>query len=112
MFRDACSFRQRYAELAQSSSGEYGAFLFHFGINDFYKQDVWQEKLAEFRPATQYIRLSKRETELVGLLRKGLRTKEIADQLKSSHHTVRNIRQRMFEKYNVNNSIELLNKAV
>jgi DNA-binding CsgD family transcriptional regulator len=62
--------------------------------------------------ATQHVRLSKRETELVALIRKGLRTKEIADQLKISHHTVRNIRQRMFEKYNVNNSIELLNKAV
>jgi DNA-binding CsgD family transcriptional regulator len=36
----------------------------------------------------------------------------IIDHLKISHHTVRNIRQRMFEKYNVNNSIELLNKAV
>lgn len=104
MFRVACSFRQRYAELAQSSSGEYGPFLFHFGINDFYQQDVSQEKLAEFR--RQHLRLSKRETELVGLIKKGLRTKEIADQLKISHHTVRNIRQRMF------NSIELLNKAV
>ena len=88
MFRVACSFRQRYAEFPQSLSEEYGAFLFHF----------WQ--------------ISKRETELVALIRKGLRTKEIADQLKISHHTVRNIRQRMFEKYNVNNSIELLNKAV
>ena len=79
---------------------------------DIYKQDTSQEKLAEFRPATQHVRLSKRETELVVLIRKGLRTKEIADKLKISHHTVRNIRQRMFEKYNVNNSIELLNKAV
>ena len=79
---------------------------------DIYKQDISQEKLAEFRPATQHVRLSKRETELVGLIRKGLRTKEIADHLKISHHTVRNIRQRMFEKYNVNSSIELLNRAV
>ncbi len=58
------------------------------------------------------MRLSKRETELVALIRKGLRTKETADHLKISHHTVRNIRQRMFEKYNVNNSIELINKAI
>jgi DNA-binding CsgD family transcriptional regulator len=79
---------------------------------DIYKQDSSQEKLAEFRPGTQHVRLSKRETQLVSLIRKGLRTKEIADHLKISHHTVRNIRQRMFEKYNVNNSIELLNKAI
>lgn len=45
------------------------------------------------------------------MIRKGLRTKEIADQLKISHHTVRNLRQRIFEKYNVNSSIELLNKT-
>ena len=79
---------------------------------DIYKQDSSQEKLAEFRPSSQHIRLSKRETELVSLIRKGLRTKEIADQLKISHHTVRNMRQRMFEKFNVNNSIELLNRAI
>jgi len=79
---------------------------------DIYKQDISQEKLAEFRPAVQHVRLSKRETELVTLIRKGLRTKEIADHLKISHHTVRNIRQRMFEKYNVSSSIELLNKAI
>jgi DNA-binding CsgD family transcriptional regulator len=79
---------------------------------DIYKQDPSQQKLAEFRPNTHHVRLSKRETELIALIRKGLRTKEIADRLKISHHTVRNIRQRMFEKYNVNNSIELLNKAI
>jgi len=79
---------------------------------DIYRQDACQEKLAEFRPDTHHVRLSKRETELVGLIRKGLRTKEIADALKISHHTVRNIRQRMFEKYNVSSSIELLNKAI
>ena len=79
---------------------------------DIYKQDTSQEKLAGFRPGTQHVRLSKRESELVGLIRRGLKTKEIAEHLKISHHTVRNIRQRMFEKYHVNNSIELLNKAV
>jgi len=79
---------------------------------DIYRQDASGEKLAEFRPGTHHVRLSKRESELVALIRKGLRTKEIADHLKISHHTVRNIRQRMFEKYRVNNSIELLNKAI
>lgn len=79
---------------------------------DIYRQDATQEKLAEFRPGIHHARLSKRESELIALIRKGLRTKEIADHLNISHHTVRNIRQRMFEKYNVNNSIELLNKAI
>lgn len=79
---------------------------------DIYKQDASQEKLAEFRPGIDHVRLSKREAQLVALIRRGFRTKEIADHLKISHHTVRNIRQRMFEKYHVSNSIELLNKAV
>ena len=79
---------------------------------DIYRQDAKQEKLAGFRPSGNRVKLSKRETELVLMIRKGWRTKEIADHLKISHHTVRNIRQRMFEKYSVNNSIELLNKAI
>ena len=79
---------------------------------DIYRQDSSQEKLAAFRPSGLSVKLSKRETELVALIRNGLRTKEIAHHLKISHHTVRNIRQRMFEKYSVNNSIELLNKAI
>jgi DNA-binding CsgD family transcriptional regulator len=79
---------------------------------DIYRQDTKQEKLASFRPSMNQVKLSKRETELVLMIRKGLRTKEIADHLKISHHTVRNIRQKMFEKYSVNNSIELLNKAI
>ena len=79
---------------------------------DVYRQDASQEKLASFRPSGQQVKLSKRETELVTMIRKGLRTKEIAHHLKISHHTVRNIRQRMFEKYSVNSSIELLNKAI
>ena len=79
---------------------------------DVYRQDAKQEKLASFRPGSQQVKLSKREAELVLMIRKGLRTKEIADHLKISHHTVRNIRQKMFEKYSVSNSIELLNKAI
>ncbi|HEY0679373.1 MAG TPA: LuxR C-terminal-related transcriptional regulator [Chitinophagaceae bacterium] len=79
---------------------------------DISKQGISQEKIASFRPAALPGKLSKRETELVMLIKNGLRTKEIADHLKISHHTVRNIRQRMFEKYSVNSSIELLNKAM
>jgi PAS domain S-box-containing protein len=79
---------------------------------DVYRQDATQEKLTTFRPGRQQVKLSKREAELVTMIRNGLRTKEIADYLNISHHTVRNIRQRMFEKYNVNSSIELLNKAI
>jgi DNA-binding CsgD family transcriptional regulator len=46
------------------------------------------------------------------LIRSGLSTKEMAWQMNISHHTVRNIRQRMFEKFKVSNSIELINRTL
>ncbi len=69
------------------------------------------EKIGEFKPSSQRLTLSKREQQLVSLIRQGLSTKEIAWHLNISHHTVRNIKSKMFEKFNVNNSIELLNLA-
>jgi DNA-binding CsgD family transcriptional regulator len=74
---------------------------------ELYHQDEVLTKIKEFKPSGNT--LSKREQELVGLMRQGLSTKEIAWYLKISHNTVRNIKSKMFEKYNVNNSIELLN---
>jgi DNA-binding CsgD family transcriptional regulator len=79
---------------------------------ELYKQEASLRKVGEYRPLGGEKRLSKRENQLVGLIQKGLTTKEIASYLQISHHTVRNIRQKMFEKYNVNNAIELLNKTV
>jgi DNA-binding CsgD family transcriptional regulator len=79
---------------------------------EVFKQDKTLRKITECKPASKNVRLSKRETELVELLRNGLTTKEMAYRLNISHHTVRNIRQKLFGKYNVNNSIELLNKTV
>src|SRR5688572_4810608 len=74
---------------------------------ELYHQDEVLTKIKEFRPSGNT--LSKREQELVNLMRQGLSTKEIAWYLKISQNTVRNIKSKMFEKYNVNNSIELLN---
>lgn len=79
---------------------------------EIYRQTGSLQKIAEYRPASQNVKLSRRETELVELLKNGLTTKEMAHRLNISHHTVRNIRQKMFEKYKVNNAIELLNKTV
>lgn len=70
------------------------------------------EKVAEFHPGRQNMKLSRREQDVIDLMQNGLSTKEIADRLSISRHTARNIKQKMFEKYKVNNSISLLNKAV
>lgn len=66
-------------------------------------------KIKDFKPSAARNTLSKRERELVTLMRQGLSTKEIAWYMNISQNTVRNIKSKLFEKYNVNNSIELLN---
>jgi DNA-binding CsgD family transcriptional regulator len=66
-------------------------------------------KLGEHKPSASGTKLSAREKDLVRLIKTGLTTKEIAWQLNISHNTVRNIKSRMFEKFRVNNTIELLN---
>ena len=79
---------------------------------ELYKQDQELSKIREYKPSAARTALSKREQELVILIRQGLSTKEIAWHLKISHNTVRNIKSKLFEKYNVNNSIELLNMTI
>lgn len=79
---------------------------------EIYKYDAVVKKMAAFYPGRENTRLSKREQDVIDLMQNGLSTKEIADRLSISQHTARNIKQKMFEKYKVNNSISLLNKAV
>jgi DNA-binding CsgD family transcriptional regulator len=69
-------------------------------------------KIGECIPSQTSKKLSKRENDLITLIRQGLTTKEIAWQLNISHNTVRNIRSKMFEKYQVNNVVELLNRTL
>jgi DNA-binding CsgD family transcriptional regulator len=76
---------------------------------EFLRNGEFVHKIKVIKPASNRHPLSKREQELVGLIKQGLSTKEIAGHLSISHNTVRNIKSKLFEKYNVNNSIELLN---
>jgi DNA-binding CsgD family transcriptional regulator len=76
---------------------------------EVFKQEHTLTKIAEYKPSAERSMLTKREGELVTLIKQGLSTKEIAWYLKISHNTVRNIKSKLFEKYNVNNTIELLN---
>ena len=89
------------------NAGEEKAFA---GVKlELFRQDETLVKVREFRPTTERNPLTPREKELVQLIRQGLSTKEIAFRLSISHNTVRNIKSKLFEKYNVANSIELLN---
>ncbi|MBC7936987.1 MAG: hypothetical protein H7Y86_16690 [Rhizobacter sp.] len=76
---------------------------------ELYRHEHTLKKINEYKPSARHSRLSKREGELVTLIKQGLSTKEIAWYLKISHHTVRNIKSKLFEKYKVNNTVELLN---
>jgi DNA-binding CsgD family transcriptional regulator len=78
---------------------------------ELFSQGETLEKIKEFKPSAERLSLSKREQQLVTLIKQGLSTKEIAWHLNISHNTVRNIKSKMFEKFNVSNSIELLNMA-
>jgi DNA-binding CsgD family transcriptional regulator len=73
---------------------------------ELFKQEHTLTKITDYKPAAEQHPLSKREGELVTLIKQGLSTKEIAWYLKISHNTVRNIKSKMFEKFNVNNTIE------
>ena len=78
-------------------------------VEIFMKEHAGLTKIKEHKPSAKRNLLSKREGELVTLIKQGLSTKEIAWYLNISHNTVRNIKSNLFEKYNVNNTIELLN---
>ncbi len=76
---------------------------------ELFRQEEAMKKISEYKPSSLRNTLSKREKELVDLFKQGFSVKEIAFHLNISHHTVRNIKSRMFEKYRVRSTIELLN---
>ena len=51
-------------------------------------------KLAEYCPAREGMRFSKREQDIIGLMQTGLSTKQIAHRLSISQFTARNIKQK------------------
>jgi DNA-binding CsgD family transcriptional regulator len=57
-------------------------------------------------PAKVQVELTKRELEILKLVREGLLSKEISDKLSISVHTVNTHRQRFLEKLGANNSFE------
>lgn len=77
-----------------------------------YKEGHGNKKIIDYNASAQAtVQLSPRENELLPLMKQGLSTKEIAHALGISHNTVRNMRQKLFQKFQVNNAIELLNMA-
>jgi DNA-binding NarL/FixJ family response regulator len=54
------------------------------------------------------LELTKRELEILKLVKQGLLSKEISDKLYISVHTVNTHRQRLLEKLGANNTIEAI----
>jgi len=73
------------------------------------KEEQTLRKIKEYKPSAERNPLTQREGELVTLIKQGLSAKEIAWYLNISPNTVRNIKSKLFEKYKVNNTVELLN---
>lgn len=73
-------------------------------VGSFQKTDSSNNK-------TEVAVLSKRENEILHLLSKGLRYKEIADQLFLSTETIRTHIRNIYEKLQVNSRTDALNKA-
>lgn len=56
--------------------------------------------------------VTSREKEVLALVGGGYSTKEIAERLSISHHTVETHRKNLLKKYNAKNSAELIQKSV
>jgi DNA-binding CsgD family transcriptional regulator len=75
-------------------------------LNDLDYDTVLQE---EFNPeVSAELNLTEREMEIISLLKKGMDSKEMADFLCLSQHTVRNHRRNILKKTNTNKVTELL----
>ncbi|MBO9702994.1 MAG: helix-turn-helix transcriptional regulator [Sporocytophaga sp.] len=61
-------------------------------------------------PEEEYT-LSKREKEVIALLAQGKTSRQIAQELNISHHTVNNHRKKMLQKTNTANVTELMSLA-
>lgn len=78
---------------------------------EIFRQERILQKIKEYKPSAEGKTPSKRESEVLTLVRQGFSNKEIASHLNISSHTARNIKSKLFEKYNVNSAIALLNKT-
>ncbi len=79
------------------------------------KMQVINCKTGQILPSVSEIKnpeLSKREVEVLSLVKKGFLSKEISERLFISVHTVNTHRQRILEKLNVDNSMEAVGYAL
>ena len=81
------------------------------GQEGWLSQAVRTKLMALRRPQSSALLLSRRETEVLNLLAKGLSNKEIAQALRISAHTVRNHLANIYPKLGVHSRLEALLKV-
>lgn len=64
------------------------------------------------RNSNEYIAFSTRELEIIKLIYSGLATKEIAETLSISEHTIKTHRKNIYKKSNCKNAPELINRCI
>jgi DNA-binding CsgD family transcriptional regulator len=93
----------------------------HFNLNeDYVKVDIIDESDYEEIKVINVVNkkndivleLSKSELKILGFLKTGNNTKEIADMLSLSEHTVNTHRRNMIQKMNVKNTAELISRTI
>lgn len=72
---------------------------------------VWEALEKERNAELNSVKLSPREKQVLSLIKEGYLSKEIADKLSLSVHTVNTHRQRILEKLKVDTSIEAINHS-
>jgi DNA-binding NarL/FixJ family response regulator len=83
----------------------------------FYLSNEVKQKLENYAKSVSIAKssidsLSIREKEVLQLVSKGLTTDQIADKLHISHHTVLSHRKNLLVKFDVNNTVGLIKKAI
>jgi DNA-binding NarL/FixJ family response regulator len=84
--------------------------LYRYG--HYFSPEVAKDLAVSLRQRDDDINLSDRELEVLERIYKGLSTKEIADQLCISNHTVESHRKNLINKFDANNSIHLIYLAL
>lgn len=79
--------------------------------NDFWDPKLDRDKPAEDDLFVKKFSLSPREIEIIGLIRSGFSTQEIAQKLCLSHETVKTHRKNIYYKLNISKSTELIRFA-
>ena len=77
----------------------------------YYNQELSKKMIDSMAEVKSIKKLTKKESEILELLSKGLTTKEIASKLYISTRTVETHRSNMLKKLEVKNTVELINKA-